>query len=115
MPDIHVDYDEIHTRCTTMGNKLTDISNELTNLETTVAGLLHNGLVFEKASPALQDAYHTFSQQMQTSAKNIQDYADNFKAIASSLSDSDSKLATDVRAAIDKMNADAAAAAAGHH
>ena len=115
MPDIHVDYDEINTRCTTMGNKLSDISTELTNLETTVAGLLHDGLVFEKASPALRDAYNTFSSQMKTSAKNIQEYANNFKLIASSLSDSDSKLTTDIRAAIDKMNADAAAAASGHH
>ncbi|MFJ3822117.1 WXG100 family type VII secretion target [Streptomyces nodosus] len=97
--DVVVDYNEIARVATTMGTKLSDISDELTNLETTVSGLLHDGLVFEKASPALQAAYEDFSNQMKTSAKNIQDYADSFNQIADSLAESDQKIAADVQKA----------------
>ncbi|WTW99427.1 WXG100 family type VII secretion target [Streptomycetaceae bacterium NBC_01309] len=106
MPDVNIDFDEIATTATTMGTKLSDISNELNNLETTVSGLLQDGLVFEKASPALKEAYDTFSRQMKTSAANIQSYADNFNGIAKSLAESDSALMTEIRNAIAQMNAE---------
>ncbi|MFI9601964.1 WXG100 family type VII secretion target [Streptomyces sp. NPDC004069] len=97
--DVVVDYHEIARVATTMGHKLSDISHELNDLETTVSGLLHEGLVFEKASPALQGAYDDFSSQLKTSAKNIQDYADSFNQIADSLAESDQKIAADVQKA----------------
>lgn len=103
-PDVLVDYDEIARVATTMGSKLSDISSELTNLETTVSGLLQDGLVFEKASPALQNAYTDFSNQMKTSAKNIQEYANTFNDIAKSLSESDQTIATDVTNAANQTN-----------
>ncbi|MFE5332703.1 WXG100 family type VII secretion target [Embleya sp. NPDC056575] len=109
MADIKVDYDEIRSAATRMGAKLTDISKELGDLEHQVATLLHDGLVFEKASPALQEAYNTFSTQMKNSAGNIQAYAKNFTDIADSLSSSDTKLMGDINAAIAKMKAEAAA------
>ncbi|MFF4751131.1 WXG100 family type VII secretion target [Streptomyces sp. NPDC002514] len=95
-PDVLVDYDEIARVATAMGSKLTDISAELRNLETTVSGLLQDGLVFEEAGPALRDAYTDFSNQMKTSAKNIQEYANTFNDILQSLSESDQAIATDV-------------------
>ncbi|MGC0421741.1 WXG100 family type VII secretion target [Embleya sp. AB8] len=109
MPDVNVNFDEIAGSATRMGTKLSDISNELTTLEHTVSGLLQDGLVFEKASPALQEAYNTFSQQMKTSAQNIHSYAENFKGIAKSLGDSDEKLMGEINAAVAKMKAEAAA------
>ncbi|OPC77416.1 hypothetical protein B4N89_43705 [Embleya scabrispora] len=109
MADIKVDYDEIRSAATRMGTKLTDISNELDDLQTQVANLLHDGLVFEKASPALQEAYQTFSTQMKNSAANISAYAKNFTEIADSLGKSDTKLMGDINAAIAKMKAEAAA------
>ncbi|MEU0932927.1 MULTISPECIES: WXG100 family type VII secretion target [unclassified Embleya] len=109
MADIKIDYDEIRSAATRMGTKLTDISNELDNLQTQVANLLHDGLVFEKASPALQEAYRTFNEQMKNSASNIHAYAKNFTDIADSLNTSDTKLMGDINTAIAKMKADAAA------
>ncbi|MYS84756.1 WXG100 family type VII secretion target [Embleya scabrispora] len=109
MADVHIDYDEIRSTATRMGTKLTDISNELRDLETQVGNLLHDGLVFEKASPALQEAYRTFNEQMKSSAANISAYAKNFTDIADSLGSSDTKLMGDINAAVAKMKADAAA------
>lgn len=109
MADIHVDVDEIARGATRMAAKLADISKELGDLETAVSGLLQDGLVFEKASPALTEAYNTFSAQMKSSAKNIDSYGQNFREIAKSLTDSDENLTIDIRKAIDKMQADAAA------
>jgi len=106
--DVLIDYDAIATTATTMGNKLSDISNELKSLEDTVSGLLQEGLVFEKASPALQEAYTQFTTQMKSSAANIQAYADNFKGIATSIADSDEKMMAEIR----KATAEAAAEAA---
>ncbi|GGS40303.1 WXG100 family type VII secretion target [Streptomyces griseoviridis] len=103
-PDVLFDYDEIARVATTMGTKLTDISNELTNLETTVSALLQDGLVFEKASPALQNAYNDFSNQMKTSAKNIQEYANTFNDIAQSIAESDQTIATDIQSAANKTD-----------
>ncbi|MFB7495483.1 WXG100 family type VII secretion target [Streptomyces sp. NPDC056161] len=96
IPDVLVDYDEIARVATAMGSKLVDISTELRNLETTVSGLLHDGLVFEGAGPALRDAYTDFSSQIKTSAENIQEYANTFNDIAQSLSESDQAITTDV-------------------
>ncbi|MEU6440617.1 WXG100 family type VII secretion target [Streptomyces sp. NPDC047046] len=96
-PDVLFDYDEIARVATTMGTKLSDISTELGDLETTVSGLLQDGLVFEKASPALQEAYQDFSNQMKTSAKNIQEYANTFNDIAKAIADSDGDIATGVK------------------
>ncbi|MEV7728495.1 hypothetical protein ACIRP0_21850 [Streptomyces sp. NPDC101733] len=103
--DVVFDYDAIFNGCTTMGNKLTDISRELTSLEGTVSGLLQNGLVFEKASPVMRDAYNEFSKQMKTSAANIGSYAENFKKIAESMGQSDSKIVEEIK----KAQAEAAA------
>ncbi|MFI6435211.1 hypothetical protein [Streptomyces sp. NPDC050759] len=97
--DVVFDYDEIARTATTMGTKLTDISTELTNLETTVSNLLQDGLVFEKASPALQSAYENFSKQMGESAANIKAYADSFNDIAEAIAESDQTIANDVAAA----------------
>ncbi|WP_320784299.1 WXG100 family type VII secretion target [Streptomyces sp. CRN 30] len=101
-PDVYFDYDEIARTATTMGTKLTDISNELTSLETTVSALLQDGLVFEKASPALQNAYNDFSNQMKTSAKNIQEYANMFNNIADSIAESDQTIATEIQSEANK-------------
>ncbi|MYW00155.1 WXG100 family type VII secretion target [Streptomyces sp. SID3343] len=109
MADVNIDFDEITNSATKMGTKLTDISDELDRLEDTVSNLLQDGLVFEKASPALKEAYNTFSQQMKTSAANIHSYAENFKGIATSLAGSDTKLMGDINAAVAKMKAEAAA------
>ncbi|WP_330290925.1 hypothetical protein [Streptomyces sp. NBC_00576] len=95
-PDVLFDYDEIARAATTMGNKLTDISNELANLETTVSGLLQDGLVFEKASPALKDAYDAFSKQMKSSASNIGEYGKSFTEIGNSIAESDQDIANEV-------------------
>lgn len=108
--DVNIDFDEIATTATTMGNKLSDISNKLTDLETTVSGLLQDGLVFEKASPALKEAYDTFSSQMKTSAATIQSYADNFNGIAKSLGESDTELMNEINKAIEEMKAEFAEA-----
>ncbi|MFF7244491.1 hypothetical protein ACFZBU_11405 [Embleya sp. NPDC008237] len=108
MADIHVDFDEIARGATRMGAKLADISKELGELETHVSNLLHDGLVFEKASPALQEAYQTFSTQMKSSAANIKSYAKNFTDIADSLGKSDADLMTNIRTAIEKMKHEAA-------
>ncbi|WP_155055967.1 WXG100 family type VII secretion target [Streptomyces blattellae] len=97
--DVVFDYDEIARTATTMGTKLTDISTELTDLETTVSNLLQDGLVFEKASPALQSAYDSFSKQMQESAANIKAYAESFNDIATAIAESDTTIANDVAAA----------------
>jgi hypothetical protein len=107
MADVNIDFDEIARSATKMGTKLSDISTELTNLEDTVSALLQDGLVFEKASPALKEAYNTFSGQIKTSAGNINSYAENFKGIAKSLGDSDIGLMGDINAAIATMKADA--------
>ncbi|MET9135208.1 WXG100 family type VII secretion target [Streptomyces antibioticus] len=96
-PDVLFDYDEIARTATTMGTKLSDISSELSDLESYVSGLLQDGLVFEKASPALQTAYDDFSNQMKTSAKNIQEYANTFNDIAKAIAESDSSIATEVQ------------------
>ena len=104
-PDVLFDYDEIGRAATTMGNKLTDISNELTDLETTVSGLLQDGLVFEKASPALKDAYDAFSKQMQTSASNIGEYGKSFTDIGESIAQSDTDIANEVIKAQSESNA----------
>lgn len=104
--DVFIDFNEIATTAKNMGTKLSAISKELTDLETAVSGLLQDGLVFEKASPALKEAYDTFSSQMKTSAANIQSYADNFNQIATSLGDSDTKLMGEIRTAIEKMKAE---------
>ncbi|MEU8135075.1 WXG100 family type VII secretion target [Streptodolium elevatio] len=106
MADVNIDFDEIANTAKTMGTKLSDISNELGELETTVSGLLQDGLVFEKASPALKEAYDTFSSQMKTSAANIASYAENFNQIATSLGESDTKLMNEIRSAIEKMKAE---------
>ncbi|MGW3647887.1 WXG100 family type VII secretion target [Streptomyces sp. NPDC000878] len=95
-PDVLFDYDEIGRAATTMGTKLTDISNELTELETTVSGLLQDGLVFEKASPALKDAYDAFSKQMKSSAANIGEYGKSFQDIGDSIAQSDTDIANEV-------------------
>lgn len=97
--DVVIDYDEISSSATTMATKLSDISNELTELENTVSNLLQDGLVFEQASPALQEAYNEFSSQMKSSAKSIQDYADLFNSIADSMAESDASIASEVTSA----------------
>lgn len=94
--DVVIDYDEISSAASTMATKLSDISNELTELESTVSNLLQDGLVFEKASPALQEAYNEFSSQMKSSAKSIQDYADLFTNISDSMAESDASIASEV-------------------
>ncbi|WP_210574435.1 hypothetical protein [Streptomyces sp. GESEQ-4] len=104
-PDVLFDYDEIARAATTMGNKLTDISNELTDLETTVSGLLQDGLVFEKASPALKDAYDAFSKQMKSSASNIGEYGKSFQDIGESIAQSDQDIANEVIKAQSESNA----------
>lgn len=108
--DININFAEIAATAKRMGLKLGDISKELGELETKVSGLLQNGLVFEKASPALKEAYNTFSSQLKTSAQTIQAYADNFNKIATSLAESDEKLMNEIRAAIEQMKAEFASA-----
>ncbi|MFB7058004.1 hypothetical protein [Streptomyces vinaceus] len=105
--DVVFDFDQIHTGCTNMGTKLSDIAKELVNLEGYVSGLLQNGLVFEKASPAMKDAYDEFSRQMKDSAANIKTFADTFKKIAEGMAQSDSELAIEIRKAQAEMAAGA--------
>ncbi|MEU6348469.1 hypothetical protein ABZ896_03995 [Streptomyces sp. NPDC047072] len=98
-PDILFDYAEIGAATASMSTKLSDISSELTSLETTVSNLLQDGLVFEKASVALKDAYDNFSTQMKESASNIKSYADAFDGISDAIAESDTTMANDIIAA----------------
>ncbi|AKG43941.1 hypothetical protein H7827_15450 [Streptomyces sp. JH002] len=97
--DVVFDYDAIDTTASTMGNKLADIAAELTTLKDTVASLLQNGLVFEKASPAMTDAYNQFTSQLDASAKNIDEYAKMFQNFATEMANSDEQITNDVNAA----------------
>ncbi|MEU6843552.1 WXG100 family type VII secretion target [Streptomyces sp. NPDC046716] len=95
--DIYADYDQVATTASTMSHKLADISHELANLETTVSGLLQDGLVLEKASKALQDSYDDFSRQLKESSQGIQSFADTFSKIAEGLAQADSDITTSVQ------------------
>ncbi|WP_313896359.1 hypothetical protein [Streptomyces sp. YIM 98790] len=99
LPDVLFDYDEIGRVAETMGIKLGEISDELGELETTVSGLLQNGLVFEKASPALTEAYNAFSEQMKKSASTIQEYANTFTELAKAMEESDLDITAEVERA----------------
>ncbi|RSS78175.1 hypothetical protein EF918_22005 [Streptomyces sp. WAC06614] len=97
----------IQSGCTTMGNKLADISKQLEDLEGYVSGLLQNGLVFEKASPAMKEAYNEFSRQLKLSAQNIKSFADIFTKIAEGMSQSDSDITIEINKALAEMVANA--------
>ncbi|MEV7520380.1 hypothetical protein [Streptomyces sp. NPDC091371] len=105
--DVVFDFDQIQKGCANMATKLSDISKELVSLEGVVSGLLQNGLVFEKASPAMKDAYYEFSRQMKDSAANIKTFAETFKKIADGMAQSDSELAIAIRKAQAEMAAGA--------
>ncbi|MCE7083488.1 WXG100 family type VII secretion target [Streptomyces sp. ST2-7A] len=110
--NISIDYSTIEATAGTMGTKLSDIATELTELKTTVEGLLQNGLVFEQASEALKEAYEFFTTQMETSANNIGEYAKLFQEISTELQNSDSDMANDIRSSLEQSRAEAAEAEA---
>lgn len=95
--DVLLDYEDIDRVAGVMRQKFTDISTELANLETTVSALLKDGLVFQQSSPALEEAYNSFSRQMKDSSANIQVFAQSFLDIVTAMTDSDAQIAAGVR------------------
>lgn len=93
MANVNVTFQEMRDAATKLDTNQQAITDELTNLQTYIKGLIGAGFVTDKASVAFGEKYDSFTTNSKELISNLNDLATYLRKAATAMSETDQQLA----------------------